>query len=196
MEQQTKKRKCYLYESSEFRVPSSTRWHRREERHQSEAETSGTSDSSATPGTSSIAADAPSCATSSEEDVNMEENFFDCSEGIEGSEENSAPVPPEDTHETLKAALDEYGDETLSGSTTTKAAAIVMILAFVVAHGLPWDTVDGLLRLINALFGFRRNVLPRSKYLLRKMWSSQIDRYVKHTTIATLWQLRSGVRTW
>lgn len=96
MDQQTKKRKGYLYESSEFRVPSSTRWHRQEERNQSEAETSGTSDASATSGTSSITADASSCATSSEEDGNMVEVFFDCSEGIEEREESSAPVPPED----------------------------------------------------------------------------------------------------
>ncbi|KAH9382536.1 hypothetical protein HPB48_021250 [Haemaphysalis longicornis] len=74
----------------------------------------------------------------------------------------------------LKVALDE------SGSTTTKAAEIVIILAFVVAHGMPWDTVDGLLRVINALLGFRGNVLHQSKYLLRKMWSSQTDSYVKH----------------
>ncbi|KAH9366977.1 hypothetical protein HPB48_016504 [Haemaphysalis longicornis] len=110
----------------------------------------------------------------------MEEDFFDCYEGIEESEESSAPVLPEDTHEARKAALDEYGDETLPGYTITKAAAIVMILAFVVAHGLPWDTVDGLLRLNNALLRFRGNVLPRSKYLLRKMGSSQSDSYVKH----------------
>ncbi|KAK8767672.1 hypothetical protein V5799_005547 [Amblyomma americanum] len=54
-----------------------------------------------------------------------------------------------------------------------------MIVAFVVAHGLPWDTVDGLLRLIDALFGFNGNVLPKSKYLLRKLWSRQLNRHVK-----------------
>ncbi|KAK8770130.1 hypothetical protein V5799_013404 [Amblyomma americanum] len=55
-----------------------------------------------------------------------------------------------------------------------------MIVAFVVAHGLPRDTVDGLLRLMGALFGFNGNVLPKSKYLLRKLWSPQLSRHVKH----------------
>lgn len=112
--------------------------------------------------------------------MNIEEEYFDCTDDIEESGQSSESVPSEDTPEAFKAALDEYGDETLPGSSTTKAAAIVMILAFVVAHGLPWDTVDGLVRLNNALFGFRGNVLPRSKYLLRKLWSSQIGSYVEH----------------
>ncbi|KAK8779774.1 hypothetical protein V5799_018885, partial [Amblyomma americanum] len=90
------------------------------------------------------------------------------------------PGPTLNVHQALSEALQEYGTATLPGSTTTKAAAIVMIVAFVVAHGLPWDTVDGLLRLIDALFGFNGNVLPKSKYLLRKLWSPQLNRHVKH----------------
>lgn len=167
MQNQTEKtRKGYLYEANEFRVPSSTRWNRRQENNQNQAEKTGNSDTSATPGTSSTAADGSSCATSANNDVNIEEDYFDCADDIEESGKTSEPVPLADAHEALKAALDEYGDETLPGSTTKEAAAIIMILAFAAAHGLPWDTVNGLLRLTNALFGFRGNILPRSKYLL------------------------------
>ncbi|KAH7974811.1 hypothetical protein HPB49_019826 [Dermacentor silvarum] len=81
----------------------------------------------------------------------------------------SDPVPPIDVAQALATAIREYGTATLPGSTTTKAGAIVMILSFVVTHGLPCDTVDSLLRLIEALFGFEGDMLPRSKYLLRKL---------------------------
>ncbi|KAK8784374.1 hypothetical protein V5799_009354 [Amblyomma americanum] len=98
----------------------------------------------------------------------------------ENENQPCGPGPTLNVHQALSEALQEYGTATLPGSTTTKAAAIVMIVAFVVAHGLPWDTVDGLLRIIDALFGFNGNVLPKSKYLLIKLWSPQLNRHVKH----------------
>ncbi|KAK8775141.1 hypothetical protein V5799_031517 [Amblyomma americanum] len=98
----------------------------------------------------------------------------------ENENQPCGPGPALNVHQALSEALQEYGTATLPGSTTTKAAAIVMIVAFVVAHGLPWDTVDGLMRLIDALFGFKGNVLLNSKYLLRKLWSPQLNRHVKH----------------
>lgn len=58
-----------------------------------------------------------------------------------------------DSASAFATCLDEYGDETLPSLTTTKAMAIVLIMAFVVAHNLPWTALDDLLRLIDALFG-------------------------------------------
>ncbi|XP_077512339.1 uncharacterized protein LOC144123367 [Amblyomma americanum] len=67
----------------------------------------------------------------------------------------------------------------IPGSTTTKAAAIIMIMAFVVTHGLTWEALNDLLRLIDGLFGFKGDVLPRSKFVFRKLWSSRKERLVK-----------------
>ncbi|KAH7932920.1 hypothetical protein HPB49_004899 [Dermacentor silvarum] len=76
--------------------------------------------------------------------------------------------PPLDETSVFAACLHAYGEETLPNSTTTKGAAILLIMAFVVAHGLPWTTaLEDLLRLINALFGQRQGVLPTSAYLFR-----------------------------
>ncbi|XP_077500036.1 uncharacterized protein LOC144110817 [Amblyomma americanum] len=67
----------------------------------------------------------------------------------------------------------------LPGSTTTKAAAIIMIMAFVVTHGLTWEALNDLLRLIDGLFGCKGDALPRSKFVFRKLWSSRMERLVK-----------------
>lgn len=61
-----------------------------------------------------------------------------------------------------------YGRYTLPGQRTTQAQALLLILAYVVSAGLSWQQIDGLLRLINVLFG--EDVAPRSKYLFRKIW--------------------------
>lgn len=81
-----------------------------------------------------------------------------------------------DSANAFAACLDEYGDETLPNSTTTKAMAIVLIMAFVVAHNLPWTALDDLLRLIDALFGSKRGLLPTSKYLFRKLWAEHTEK--------------------
>ncbi|KAK8763280.1 hypothetical protein V5799_034111 [Amblyomma americanum] len=80
--------------------------------------------------------------------------------------------------EFLASDFVELEAATLPGSTTTKAAAIVMIMAFVVTHGLTWEALNDLLRLIDSLFGFK-GVLPRSKFVFRKLWSSRKEKLVK-----------------
>ncbi|KAK8755765.1 hypothetical protein V5799_001709 [Amblyomma americanum] len=74
--------------------------------------------------------------------------------------------------EFLASDFVELEAATLPGSTTTKAAAIVMIMAFVGTHGLTWEALNDLLRLIDGLFGFK-GVHPRSKFVFRKLWSSR-----------------------
>lgn len=64
----------------------------------------------------------------------------------------------------------KYGESTLPHQTTTQAQAILLVLAYIVSAGLSWTQVDGLLKLVNALFG--EAVLPNSKFLLRKIWTN------------------------
>ncbi|KAH7959015.1 hypothetical protein HPB49_007324 [Dermacentor silvarum] len=80
----------------------------------------------------------------------------------EWEDDGARPSTPPLDETVFAACLHEYGEETLPNSTTTKGAAILLIMAFVVAHGLPWTALEDLLRLINALFGQRQRVLPTS----------------------------------
>ncbi|EEC06270.1 hypothetical protein IscW_ISCW003691 [Ixodes scapularis] len=54
-------------------------------------------------------------------------------------------------------------DETLPGSTTTNASAIILLMSFLTAYGLSWCALDDQLRLIDTLFGSKENMLPNSK---------------------------------
>ncbi|KAH7940608.1 hypothetical protein HPB49_002477 [Dermacentor silvarum] len=86
---------------------------------------------------------------------------------------DSTVIPPFDDSQLLAKCIADFGTKTLPGSTTTIAVAIVLIMSFIAAHGLPWSAVDDLLKLVDALFGFQRCGLPQSKYLLRKLWSAK-----------------------
>ncbi|XP_050027377.2 uncharacterized protein [Dermacentor andersoni] len=61
--------------------------------------------------------------------------------------------------------------ETLPSQSTTKAEALLLILAYVVSAGLTWAQIRGLLILINALLG--SNVVPGSTYFFRKLWKDK-----------------------
>ncbi|XP_064462215.1 uncharacterized protein LOC135372635 [Ornithodoros turicata] len=63
---------------------------------------------------------------------------------------------------------DQLPSGTLPGTQTTVAAAIIMIMAFVVGHGLSWVALQDLLTIINTLFG--TTVVPPTLYLFRKLW--------------------------
>lgn len=78
-----------------------------------------------------------------------------------------------DETELIASDFTHLGENTLPGYTTTKAAAVVMIMAFVITHNLTLVVNGDLLRLVGALFGFKGNVIPRSKYLFRKVWASR-----------------------
>lgn len=98
----------------------------------------------------------------------------------EGSSSDSEgePSPEEDTgtgHASVRD--DSFGKSshqgTLPHQATTQAQALLLVLAYVVSAGLSWTQIDGLLKLINALFG--ETVLPNSKYLFRKIWGNEKD---------------------
>lgn len=87
----------------------------------------------------------------------------------ERSDPANGPVPQFHDTELLAQCVRHFGNKTLPSSSTTLAEAVVLIMAFVVAHGLTWSAVDDLLKLVDALFGHRPSGLPRSKYLFRKL---------------------------
>ncbi|KAH6921979.1 hypothetical protein HPB50_007191 [Hyalomma asiaticum] len=93
--------------------------------------------------------------------------------------------PDEGTFEEFEEGLlasdfAELEGDTLPGSSTTKEATVMMIMAFVITHGLTWAALDDLLKLIDGLFGFKESVLPKSKYLFRKLWCTRMQTVVKH----------------
>ncbi|KAH6930649.1 hypothetical protein HPB50_016163 [Hyalomma asiaticum] len=90
-----------------------------------------------------------------------DEILSDCSESFESEtsdgETGEEAADPRctllDESELLASEFAEFGSETLPGSPTTKVAAIIMIMAFVITHGLSWVALDDLLGLIDGLFG-------------------------------------------
>lgn len=87
----------------------------------------------------------------------------------------SIRVPQFHDTELLAQCVRHFGNKTLPSSSTTLAEAVVLIMAFVVAHGLTWSAVHDLLKLVDALFGHRPSGLPRSKYLFRKLWAPKCE---------------------
>ncbi|KAH6928093.1 hypothetical protein HPB50_011828 [Hyalomma asiaticum] len=53
----------------------------------------------------------------------------------------------------LSEFIAENSSIQLPGLATTRLQAMLLILTFVVTAGLPWTQVDGLLKLLNAIFG-------------------------------------------
>lgn len=107
-----------------------------------------------------------------EADIDGASASRDSGEGHANRDEpdSDIPVPAFDETELLAGCVADFGSKTLPGSKTTIAAAVVLIMSFVVAHGLPWTAVNDLLKLVDALFGFENCGLPTTKYLLRKLW--------------------------
>lgn len=79
----------------------------------------------------------------------------------------------------LADSFEQFGNETLPNSPTRKVEAILMIMALVVSLNMPWTGLESLLQLINMLFGVK-DVLPRSKYLFRKLWKPKTDHVAAH----------------
>lgn len=75
--------------------------------------------------------------------------------------------------ETMYSLLSSFQNEMLPNGDVSKAAALVLIMSFVTAHGIPWSALDDLLHIMNILFG--SEVLPRSKHMLRKLWSQKLQ---------------------
>ncbi|KAL3173912.1 hypothetical protein MRX96_001132 [Rhipicephalus microplus] len=121
------------------------------------------------------------CAESVEEtqlhEPFMDDIFSDCGDCSENDGDTEVSNELEevlptflDESELLAADFALLDSHTLPGSTTSKAGAVVMIMVFVITHVLSWVTLGDLLSLIDGLFGFKGNTLPRTKHLFRKVW--------------------------
>ncbi|KAG0417210.1 hypothetical protein HPB47_005793, partial [Ixodes persulcatus] len=84
-----------------------------------------------------------------------------------------------DNDSLLERCLAEFGSATLPNSTTTKAAAVAMLMSIVSANSLTWTLLEQLLGFVDMLFGATAHVLPRSKYLFRKLWYSRTSAVAK-----------------
>lgn len=89
-------------------------------------------------------------------------------------------APVYDEAQCLADSFAEYGNSTLPHSTTTKAEAVALIMAFLTSENMPWTALDKLLHLVNTLFGAGSDVLPRSKYLFRKLWAAKTENVVRY----------------
>lgn len=117
--------------------------------------------------------DADSSVPESEDESSVEHETTEGDSSCEG-----APRLVDEA-ELIASSFAQFGNSTLPNSTTSKTAAVCMITAFVVSHGLTWTALGDVLALINALFGFRQDVLPHSKYLFRKLWTPKAKKLSK-----------------
>ncbi|KAG0436799.1 hypothetical protein HPB47_017753 [Ixodes persulcatus] len=62
-------------------------------------------------------------------------------------------APVYDEARCLADSFAEYGKSTLPHSTTKKAEAVALIMAFLTSENMPWTALDKLLHLVNRLFG-------------------------------------------
>ncbi|XP_070404820.1 uncharacterized protein [Nothobranchius furzeri] len=76
------------------------------------------------------------------------------------------PLGQIDTDTDMDSAL-------MSGGTTTRAEALLMVMSHAARHNLTGTQLDDVLKLRNALFG--KEVLPRSKYLFNKVFKNSSD---------------------
>ncbi|XP_064463261.1 uncharacterized protein LOC135378385 [Ornithodoros turicata] len=89
------------------------------------------------------------------------------------SEGFTSPHGVVDVGSVASSLVSEFEGATLPNGTVTKAAALALIMSFITSHGLTWDALDNLLRIINVLFG--SDVLPRTKHLMRKLWACKLE---------------------
>lgn len=88
-------------------------------------------------------------------------------EGTESCEDN------EEEEEDIDDIWERYQNETLPQQGTTKAQALLLLLAYIVAAGLSWTQIEGLLILLNQLLG--ESVFPQTKCTFRKIWKSKMQ---------------------
>ncbi|CAN7978663.1 unnamed protein product [Ixodes persulcatus] len=53
-------------------------------------------------------------------------------------------------------------------------------MSFLTSENLPWTALDKVLHMVNTMFGVGSDVLPRSKYLFRKLWAPRTEHLVKY----------------
>ncbi|XP_064472569.1 uncharacterized protein LOC135387113 isoform X2 [Ornithodoros turicata] len=110
-----------------------------------------------------------------------EEGDYGENEDSEGDENEDSEGDENEDSEGDETEFQEFlhgcGTGTLPNQTTTKRQAVLLILLYVVSAGLSWTQLDGLLKLINALFG--DDILPRSKYMFRKIWKRRQEQLLQ-----------------
>lgn len=92
----------------------------------------------------------------------------------------------------LKSYLEKCATEMLPNETMTKAQALLLILTYIVHAGLSWSQVEGLIKLVNTLCG--DEVVPDTKYLLRKLWRDRMNSLCMHFFCPACWGYL-GLRT-
>ncbi|KAH7978389.1 hypothetical protein HPB49_005439 [Dermacentor silvarum] len=70
----------------------------------------------------------------------------------ERSDPANGPVPQFNDTELLAQCVRHFGNKTLPSSSTALAEAVVLIMAFVVAHGLTWDLLIVIFHIVYAFF--------------------------------------------
>ncbi|KAG0444718.1 hypothetical protein HPB47_013467 [Ixodes persulcatus] len=201
-----KRRKNYLEKGEPFIIPSSTKCRNRTERGRClEGSIAPGGEASPSPSTSGYGQ--PTLSTSDdpaeelgdqlETDACFDESLDEwsnmeteldhgdpCQQDDIINDEHDVPgsmsPPAYDEAQCLADSFAEYGDSTLPHSTTTKAEAVALIMSFLTSENLTWSALDKLLRMVNAMFGVGSDVLPRSKYLFRKLWAPKTERVVKY----------------
>lgn len=121
---------------------------------------------------SRITAEDAGSSESNEEETTTHQSHADSSTSWEQTTERPPHISEEHA---LAAGLQAFGTETLPHSTTTKAAAVAMIMAFVASEALSWQGLDNLLLMVNAFFAPEQSVLPQSKYLFRKLFAAEAE---------------------
>lgn len=195
----------YLHHSQEFRVPKSTYYNRRKrivvEPKPSDAPSRSSLPIDPRPSTAG-AESAPSCSregsTSDKpllepepvievdtleddlpEDINRDADPLPDSGCNSASDDLPGSVPHDLTEEEIFAsAFAKLSTEKLPHLGTSKAGATAMAMSFAVAHGLTWAALGDLATLVNAIAG--TEVLPRSQYMFRKLWSTKKDGLVEY----------------
>ncbi|KAG0413707.1 hypothetical protein HPB47_009132, partial [Ixodes persulcatus] len=175
-----KRRKRYLYCDENFVLPRSTQC--LHEKHKRDSELQNSPSNGQAPEEPSWAVDLSSDSHESPSDVD------DVSD-IEGSTQSESGNAEEGTRSAsflldddglLQRCLAEFGSATLPHSTTTKAAAVAMLLSIASAHRVTWTLLEHILEFVDMLYGTTTHVLPRSKYMFRKLWCSRTSAQLKH----------------
>ncbi|XP_077541965.1 uncharacterized protein LOC144154323 [Haemaphysalis longicornis] len=89
-----------------------------------------------------------------------------------------ASLPPLTEEEILSSSFSKLSTEKLPNLGTSKAGAAAMAMSFAIAHGLTWSALGDLAKLVNSIAGME--VLPRSEYMFRKLWSAQKEDVVRY----------------
>ncbi|KAM7304047.1 uncharacterized protein ISCGN_013947 [Ixodes scapularis] len=74
--------------------------------------------------------------------------------------------------------ISQFCCTSFANTTLSAADAMIGIISYGIAASLNWSNMEGLLKLVNFLFG--KDVLPGSKFLLRKIWSKLKKWMTKH----------------